>query len=74
MTTSIGHVFGGLITVLVPTNSSRGSVSVTVSNALDAPAFHLATDNDTTWNSAQKWNPGAWGYLETSNLVIYLPR
>jgi hypothetical protein len=55
VTTSIGHVFGGLITVMVPTNSSRGLVSVTISNALEAPVFNLDTDTDVTWNSTLKW-------------------
>ncbi|MDR2981796.1 MAG: M60 family metallopeptidase, partial [Puniceicoccales bacterium] len=73
-TTQTGHVFGGLVTILVPAGSNLGTFDVTVSGALAAPAFILGETTDTEWNNTVKNNPGAFGYIQTDKLVIYLPR
>jgi hypothetical protein len=72
--TDVGHVFGGLITLLVPAGSSLGTFNVTITGALDAPAFVLGQTTDAQWNATVKNNPGAWGYIQNSKLTIYLPR
>src|ERR1041385_951955 len=71
--TQIGHVFGGLITLLVPPNSNLGSFQVSVSNALAAPAFVLGQNTDAEWNAALRTNPGAWGFLKTTGVTLYVP-
>jgi hypothetical protein len=72
-TTQIGHVFGGIITVLVPPNLSLGNFQVTVSNALAAPSFVLGQNTDAEWNATLRNNPGAWGTIVTTSLTIYVP-
>ncbi len=72
-TTQMGHVFGGLITVLVPPNVSLGNFQVTVSNALAAPSFVLGQNTDAEWNATLRTNPGAFGFIKTPSLTIYVP-
>ena len=72
--TDVGHVFGGLVTILVPAGSSLGAFNVTITGALDAPAFVLGQTTDSQWNATVKNNPGAWGYVQCPKLTIYLPR
>ncbi|MDR2981318.1 MAG: M60 family metallopeptidase [Puniceicoccales bacterium] len=73
-TTQTGHVFGGLVTLLVPAGSNLGTFDVTVSGALKAPAFVLGQMTDAEWNNTEKHNPGAAGYIQTDKMTIYLPR
>jgi hypothetical protein len=72
-TTQVGHVFGGLITILVPTNLNLGNFQVTVSNALAAPSFVLGQNTDAEWNATLRTNAGAWGTIVTPKLTIYVP-
>lgn len=72
-TTQVGHVFGGLITILVPTNLNLGNFQITVSNALAAPSFVLGQDTDADWNATLRTNPGTFGFIQTPSLTVYVP-
>jgi regulation of enolase protein 1 (concanavalin A-like superfamily) len=72
--TQTGHVFGGLITILVPPGKSLGNFSVTVSGAIEAPAFVLGQNTDAEWNTTLKNNPAPYGYIQNSKLTIYVPK
>ncbi|HEY6170555.1 MAG TPA: M60 family metallopeptidase [Verrucomicrobiae bacterium] len=71
--TQIGHVFGGLITLLVPANTNLGNFQITVSNALAAPAFVLGQNTDAEWYSTLRTNPGAWGFIQCTSATFYIP-
>lgn len=70
----VGHVFGGLVTLLVPAGSNLGAFDVTITGAVEAPAFVLGQTTDAQWNATVKNNPGAWGYIQTPKITIYVPR
>ncbi len=72
-TTQTGHVFGGLITILVPTNLNLGNFQVTVSNALAAPSFVLGQNTDEEWRATLRTNAGAWGSIVAPSITLYVP-
>ena len=72
--TQTGHVMGGLVTILVPPNSSLGTFNVTVDGALPAPTFTLGVNTDTEWNSTLKNYPAPYGFIKTDKLTIYVER
>jgi hypothetical protein len=72
--TATGHVFGGLITLLVPPGKSLGNFNVTISGAIEAPVFVLGQNTDAQWNATLKNNPAPYGYIQNSKLTIYLPK
>ena len=69
-----GHVLGGLITLLVPPGKSLGNFNVTISGAIEAPAFVLGQTTDAQWNASIKNNPAPYGYIQNSKLTIYVPK
>lgn len=72
--TQTGHVFGGLITLMVPPGKSLGNFNVTISGAIEAPAFVLGQNTDAEWNATLKNNPAPYGYIQNSKLTIYVPK
>ncbi|RYD66755.1 MAG: hypothetical protein EOP83_04260, partial [Verrucomicrobiaceae bacterium] len=72
--TQTGHVMGGLITILVPPGKSLGNFNVTISGAIEAPAFVLGQTTDAQWNATIKNNPAPYGYIQNSKLTIYVPK
>jgi len=72
--TQTGSVMGGLVTILVPANSSLGTFDVTVTGALPAPAFTLGVNTDTEWNATLKNHPAPYGFIKTDKLVMYVER
>ncbi|QJE97603.1 hypothetical protein HHL09_18080 [Luteolibacter luteus] len=72
--TGTGHVFGGLITLLVPPGKNLGNFNVTISGAIEAPAFVLGQNTDPEWNATLKNNPAPYGYIQNSKLTIYVPK
>lgn len=73
-TTQTGHVFGGLVTILVPPGSSLGTFNVTVGGVIPAPVFILGQNTDSEWNSTLKNHPAPYGFLQTDKLTLYVPK
>jgi hypothetical protein len=72
--TRTGHVFGGLITVLVPAGKSLGNFNVTIEDAIEAPAFVLGQTTDVQWNESISKRRAPYGYIQMPKLTIYLPK
>lgn len=71
--TRVASAFGGLVQILVPPGCSRGPMDLTVEGAVPAPVFRVGTDLPAAWPRLRA-QPGAWGYLETSNFCLYVSR
>lgn len=71
--TETGHVFGGLVTLLVPAGKSLGDFDVTIEGAIEAPVFVLGQTTDAEWNAGIKNRPAPYGYVQCDKLRIYLP-
>ena len=72
-TTRIASAFGGLVEIVVPRGCKRGTVDLTIAGAITAPVFRRGTDQAGDWPRLRA-NPGAWGYIETSNFCVYASR
>ncbi len=72
--TQTGHVFGGLITLLVPPGKNLGAFEVTIEGAIDAPAFVLGQTTDAQWIAGMRSRPAPYGFIQCSKLTIYLPK
>jgi hypothetical protein len=72
--TKAANAFGGLVNILVPENCKLGKTRVTISGAVEAPAFILGKTTEAEWNARIKNAPGAWGYIETPKWTGFIPR
>lgn len=77
-TTYVANPLGGGIYLRVPYLSNLGTIAITVTgDVVPAPFFrttdlHTTTENE--WSSGLQMAPGAWADLETSNLLLQVPR
>lgn len=72
--TETGCAFGGLLFILVPPDSSLGKFPVTLSGGVEAPCFIQGVTKEKDWNKRIRYSPGAWGYLESGGMTIFVSR
>jgi hypothetical protein len=66
-----GSDFGGLVYVMVPEGSSLGTVTVLITNAVEAPLYRLGVTNAQSWADIRN-RPAPWGELAADNIVLTL--
>jgi hypothetical protein len=73
-TTQTGSVLGGIITFMVPPGKTLGAFDVTISGAIECPAFVLGETIDAQWIAGIRTRPAPYGYIQNSKLTHYLPK
>lgn len=72
-TVAAANPFGGLIYVDVPANRRVGTVTLTITDAVEAPFYvHGQTDVE-QWRQTIRNHPAPWGELATDKVIITLP-
>lgn len=65
--------FGGLVSIIVPPGAALGPIAITIDGAVAAPHFSLGKDDPADW-ARLKQLPGAWGYIESPLMSVYVSR
>ncbi|MHC4462254.1 MAG: M60 family metallopeptidase [Planctomycetota bacterium] len=68
------NAFGGLLWVVVPTNTVPGAFDVTFGNVIEAPYFIMGQDTNTDWINTLRNKPAPWAELVSENMIITLPK
>ncbi len=71
--TVTANPFGGLVSIIVPPGASLGRIMVNIDGAVEAPHFSLGEDDPADW-ARLKQLPGAWGYIESPLMSVYVSR
>ncbi|XP_070803448.1 TRPM8 channel-associated factor homolog [Pituophis catenifer annectens] len=69
----ISSLWGGLLYIIVPENSSLGYFSVTIEGATQAPYFKHGGTSLQNWQNTIRHYPAPWAELETENIILTLP-
>ncbi|XP_032076975.1 TRPM8 channel-associated factor homolog [Thamnophis elegans] len=69
----ISSLWGGLLYIIVPKNSSLGSFSVTIQGATQAPYFKHGETSIQDWQDTIRHYPAPWAELETESIILTLP-
>ncbi|XP_070803584.1 TRPM8 channel-associated factor homolog [Pituophis catenifer annectens] len=69
----VSSLWGGLLYIIVPENSSLGYFSVTIKGATQAPYFKHGETNIQDWQDTIRHYPAPWAELETENIILTLP-
>uniref|UniRef100_A0A8C6XBC9 Peptidase M60 domain-containing protein n=1 Tax=Naja naja TaxID=35670 RepID=A0A8C6XBC9_NAJNA len=73
----ISSLWGGLLYIIVPENSSLGYFSVTIKGATQAPYFKHGKTTPSSiyedWQDTIRHYPAPWAELETENIILTLP-
>ncbi|KAG8138478.1 hypothetical protein E2320_004410, partial [Naja naja] len=69
----ISSLWGGLLYIIVPENSSLGYFSVTIKGATQAPYFKHGETSIQDWQDTIRHYPAPWAELETENIILTLP-
>ncbi|XP_034292522.1 TRPM8 channel-associated factor homolog [Pantherophis guttatus] len=69
----VSSLWGGLLYIIVPENSSLGYFSVTIKGATQAPYFKHGETNIQDWQDTIHHYPAPWAELETENIILTLP-
>ncbi|KAM3832383.1 TRPM8 channel-associated factor 2 [Vipera latastei] len=69
----ISSLWGGLLYIIVPENSSLGYFSVTIEGATQAPYFKHGETNIQDWQDTIRHYPAPWAELESENIILTLP-
>lgn len=71
--TVTSNPFGGLVSIIVPPGAALGPIAITIDGAVEAPHFSLGKDDPADW-ARLKQLPGAWGYIESPLMSVYVSR
>ncbi|HRA21014.1 MAG TPA: M60 family metallopeptidase [Anaerolineae bacterium] len=71
--TVTANPFGGLVSIIVPPGAALGRIAVNIDGAVAAPHFSLGKDDAADWDRL-KALPGAWGYIESPLMSVYVSR
>ncbi|XP_026577756.1 TRPM8 channel-associated factor 2 [Pseudonaja textilis] len=69
----ISSLWGGLLYIIAPENSSLGYFSVTIEGATQAPYFKHGETSIQDWQDTIRHYPAPWAELETENIILTLP-
>lgn len=69
--TVTANPFGGLVSIIVPPGAALGPIAITIDGAVAAPHFSLGKDDPADW-ARLKQLPGAWGYIESPLMSVYV--
>ncbi|XP_058045988.1 TRPM8 channel-associated factor homolog [Ahaetulla prasina] len=69
----VSGLWGGLLYIIVPKNSSLGYFSVTIEGATQAPYFKHGETSIQDWQDTIRHYPAPWAELETENIIFTLP-
>lgn len=71
--TTVASPFGGLVYLEVPDNCKLGTLSATVSGAVEAPLYELGKTDLEQWRSTIRKAPGPWAELASSKVILTVP-
>ncbi|XP_058047683.1 TRPM8 channel-associated factor homolog [Ahaetulla prasina] len=69
----VSSLWGGLLYIIVPENSSLGYFSITIEGATQAPYFKHGETSIQDWQDTIRHYPAPWAELETENIILTLP-
>ncbi|XP_067325445.1 TRPM8 channel-associated factor homolog [Anolis sagrei] len=69
----VSSLWGGLLYIIVPENSSMGSISVTIEGATMAPYFTHGETSIYAWQDTIRHYASPWAELETENIILTVP-
>ncbi|NXL67720.1 TCAF factor, partial [Chordeiles acutipennis] len=72
-TMEVSSLWGGLIYIVVPKESTLGRISVTIKEAVQAPFFRLGETDISAWRSTIRQYPAPWAELATENIILTVP-
>ncbi|NWX39196.1 TCAF factor, partial [Steatornis caripensis] len=72
-TMEVSSLWGGLIYIIVPKESTLGQISVTINEAVQAPFFRLGETDISAWQSTIRQYPAPWAELATDNIILTVP-
>lgn len=72
-TTKIASPFGGIVYIAVPYEAKAGTVSVTISGAVEAPYYVLGKTDLADWKNRIRHLPGPWAELECKGVIVTVP-
>ncbi|NXQ84851.1 TCAF factor, partial [Nyctibius grandis] len=72
-TMEISSLWGGLIYIIVPKESTLGQISVEIKEAVQAPFFRLGETDISAWKSTIRQHPAPWAELATENIILTVP-
>ncbi|KFQ28682.1 Protein FAM115, partial [Mesitornis unicolor] len=72
-TMEVSSLWGGLIYIIVPEESTLGQISVTIKEAVQAPFFRLGETDVSAWQSTISQYPAPWAELATENIILTVP-
>ncbi|NXX23197.1 TCAF factor, partial [Podargus strigoides] len=72
-TVEVSSLWGGLIYIIVPEESTLGQISVTIKEAVQAPFFKLGETSISAWQSTIRQYPAPWAELATENITLTVP-
>ncbi|KAM9293354.1 LOW QUALITY PROTEIN: TRPM8 channel-associated factor 2-like [Morus bassanus] len=72
-TVEVSSLWGGLIYIIVPKESTLGQISVTIKEAVQAPFFKFGETDISAWQSMIHQHPAPWAELATENIILTVP-
>ncbi|XP_062839385.1 TRPM8 channel-associated factor homolog [Anolis carolinensis] len=69
----VSSLWGGLLYIIVPENSSLGSISITIEDATAAPYFRHGETSVYAWQNDIRHYASPWAELETENIILTVP-
>nr|XP_060633968.1 TRPM8 channel-associated factor homolog [Anolis sagrei ordinatus] len=69
----VSSLWGGLIYVIVPAETSLGPISITIEGAVKAPYFKHGDTSLSAWQNTIRNSTAPWTELETENVILTVP-
>ncbi|XP_062838799.1 TRPM8 channel-associated factor homolog [Anolis carolinensis] len=69
----VSSLWGGLLYVIVPAETSLGPISITVEGAVKAPYFKHGDTSLSAWQNTIRNSTVPWTELETENVIMTVP-
>ena len=70
VSTSAASAFGGGIYIIVPRGCKLGTISVTITGAVEAPYYVLGQTDLKEWRETIRRRPAPWAELATSKIIL----
>ncbi len=72
-TMDVGNSFGGPIYIAIEPGSTLGNFEVTISNAVESPAYVHGDTEISEWLSEIRYFPAPWAEIESDQFILTVP-